>query len=112
LEQDGNAVLCGSVGFKGAPDVAGMVEIGYAVIRSYQGRGIATEMVQALSNWAFRQPGILEIQAEVLPQNLPSLRVLAKAGFVQINKGSENGMLRFRFSAQDRTPERSSFGTS
>ena len=105
LALDGEAVLCGSVGFKGEPNLVGVVEIGYAVIQSYQGRGIATEMVRGLSNWAFGQPGIQEIQAEVLPQNLASLRVLAMAGFVPMGPHSENGMLRFRRSGQNRTPQ-------
>ena len=41
----GEPLLCGSVGFKGPPDTAGTVELGYSVLPSQQGAGIATEMV-------------------------------------------------------------------
>ena len=95
LEEAGKAVLCGSIGFKGAPNLDGMVEIGYAVLPGYQGRGIATEMVQALCHWAFRQSGVREVQAEVSPQNPASLRVLAKAGFAPLSQNPEIGMQRF-----------------
>ena len=41
-EVAGSAVLVASGGFKGPPQ-AGAVEIGYAVLPQYQGRGYATE---------------------------------------------------------------------
>jgi ribosomal-protein-alanine N-acetyltransferase len=80
-------VLVGSVGFTGPPDLSGCVEIGYSMVPSYQGRGIATEMVRALCGWALRQPGVSGIEAETTRANAASIRVLEKAGFMRIEPG-------------------------
>jgi len=50
---------------------------------SYQGRGYATEMAQALVAWALRQPTVRRVTAECLEDNPASIRVLEKSGFVQ-----------------------------
>ena len=69
-------VLCGSVGFKGPPNEAGMVEIGYSLLPDYQGHGLASEMVRGLIDWALRQSKVRVIEAETAPDNHPSIRVL------------------------------------
>lgn len=96
LLSDEDPVLCGSVGFKGPPTGAGVVEIGYSVLPLYQGRGIATEMVLGASRWAFEQPEVHAVEAEVLEGNLASLRVMAKARFAERGSGIEPGTRRFR----------------
>jgi RimJ/RimL family protein N-acetyltransferase len=96
LQSDEEPVLCGSVGFKGPPTEAGVVEIGYSVLPLYQGRGIATEMVLGASRWALQQPGVHAVEAEVLEGNLASLRVRAKARFSERGSGIEPGTRRFR----------------
>lgn len=96
LHADGRAILCGSVGFKGAPTLTGMVEIGYSVLSPFQMRGIATEMVIGASQWALAQPAVSAVEADVCPENLASLRVLGKAGFAAYGAGVEPGTRRFR----------------
>lgn len=65
-------ILAASGGFKGPPQENGTVEIGYSVLPQYQGQGYATEMVQALVNWALGQTGVLRIVAETSEDNVAS----------------------------------------
>jgi [ribosomal protein S5]-alanine N-acetyltransferase len=77
----GNAGI-GLVGFKGKPDAAGEVEIGYGIDPAYQGKGYMTEAVGALVNWAFAHPECKAITAHgVRPDNFASQKVLVKNGF-------------------------------
>jgi len=56
-------------------------EIGYSVVQSYRGRGIATECVRALIGEAFLQLHLRKVRAYCVPQNQPSRAVLASVGF-------------------------------
>ncbi len=77
----------GLVGFKGAPDAIGSVEIGYRMEKAYQRRGYMTEAVVALTDWGFSHRECLRITARhVLIDNYPSQRVLTKAGFRETTK--------------------------
>jgi len=72
----------GLVGFKGVPDRIGSVEIGYGISPRFRGSGYMTEAVEALTDWAFSHRECLRITASrVLNDNLPSRKVLLKAGF-------------------------------
>ena len=80
----------GELCFKGvSPD--GAVEIGYGISESYEGHGYATEAVSAVAAWAFRQEGITRVEAEAEEDNLASLRVLEKSGFVPNGERGEEG---------------------
>ena len=65
---------------KSDPAVA---EIGYALCRRYWGQGIMTETVRMICPWAFSTLNLIEIYAEVHPDNVGSQRVLEKSGFVR-----------------------------
>lgn len=86
-------VLIGGTGFKSRPK-DGVVELGYGMLDAYQRRGYATEAVNAMIDWAFRQ-GVHTIVAETLPELIPSQRLLAKCGFKFTGEGSEPGVMRF-----------------
>jgi ribosomal-protein-alanine N-acetyltransferase len=75
--------VIGSVGFHGAPNEDGQVEIGYHVEPGFRRRGFATEAVRALLEWAAAEHGIRRFRASVLPSNEPSLAVVARLGFRQ-----------------------------
>ncbi|GMA63785.1 GNAT family N-acetyltransferase [Alicyclobacillus fastidiosus] len=81
-----DAILIGSMGFKSPPDQLGNVEIGYDIISEYQGHGYATEMAQALIEWAFHQPKVSCVTAECLVTNVPSIRVLEKVGMKKLSQ--------------------------
>jgi RimJ/RimL family protein N-acetyltransferase len=56
------------------------VEIGYVMNRAYQGRGLMTESLRAIIDWAFQQPSIHRVHATTDVENIASQRVLEKAG--------------------------------
>jgi RimJ/RimL family protein N-acetyltransferase len=56
------------------------VAIGYVLGRVYQRNGYTTEATRALISWAFEQPSIYRVYATTDVENMPSQRVLEKAG--------------------------------
>jgi len=56
-------------------------EIGYWLGEAYWRRGIATEAVRLVTNWAFHSHGLLRVFAQPFADNLGSKRVLEKAGY-------------------------------
>jgi RimJ/RimL family protein N-acetyltransferase len=58
------------------------VEIGYWLFAEGRGRGIATRVARALARHAF-DVGLQRVEAVVRPDNLPSVRVLERAGFTR-----------------------------
>lgn len=78
LKETGQIV--GDAGFKGNPDIAGAVDIGYGFLPEHRGKGYATETARALVAWAFEH-GAGRVTAETLRDNAASIRVLRKAGF-------------------------------
>jgi RimJ/RimL family protein N-acetyltransferase len=76
-------VVAGTIGFKGGP-VENQVEIGYGVVPSRQGRGVAT---LAISQLLARIAGLsLEVRAETDSSNVASQSVLSHAGFQQVDR--------------------------
>ncbi len=80
----------GEMCFKGI-DSNGIVEIGYGIMEQYQEHGYATEAVKAISNWAFQEPKISSIEAEIDSKNIASKKVLEKCGFVFTGKNGKEG---------------------
>lgn len=72
--------LIGLAGFKGRPDEQGTVEIGYSLLESYRGQGLATEAAQALVRFAFTHPKVRRVTALTQPARNASCRVLEKTG--------------------------------
>lgn len=88
-----DGVAVGDAGFHGPPGADGDVEVGYALVPSAQGTGLATDAVRLLATWALAHPGVRTVTAFASPANLPSLRVLQRLGFVQ--DGERGTLLRF-----------------
>lgn len=78
----GDGKLLGHCGFHGPPEDIGRAEIGYGILPPHRGRGYATESAAALVRYGFEH-GADAVFASVSPTNAPSLRVVAKLGFVQ-----------------------------
>lgn len=87
--------VLGVCGFKGKPDRAGSVEIGYSVLRQFRIQGYATEAVARLVLWAFSHQNVVEVTAETLPHLRQSIRVMEKNGFAFRGPGSEYGVVRY-----------------
>jgi [ribosomal protein S5]-alanine N-acetyltransferase len=88
-----NKVLIGDMGFKGPPDPAGRVEIGYNIIPEYRNQGYATEMACHMIAWAWQQSSVISVTAECLDDNLGSIKVLEKAGLRRLEP--EGTMLKW-----------------
>ena len=85
--------IIGNGGFKGKPDEAGTVEIGYAIAPAYRGKGLATEAARGLIDFAFSNSSVRTIQAHTLAQENESVRVLRKVGmeFIKELNDPEDG---------------------
>ena len=94
--------LLGICGFKGRPNTAGSVEIGYSVLSQFRNQGFATEAVERLITWAFSHQSVVEVCAETLPHLQQSIRVMKKNGFIHTGKGSEPGVVRYAVQRPDR----------
>src|SRR5439155_14229995 len=69
-------IVMGMCGFTAPPDSDGVVEIGYGIAPSYQGRGYASEAAQALVDFASRDARVRTVSVDKLAQNIASSRVL------------------------------------
>ena len=82
IDVDGFAV--GAIGLKPGDDVHRLgAEIGYWLGEEFWNRGIATEAVNAVTEYGFETLEMVRIHAEVFAWNTASMRVLEKAGFVK-----------------------------
>jgi [ribosomal protein S5]-alanine N-acetyltransferase len=73
-------VLLGNGGFKGPPNAAGEVEIGYEIAPEHARRGFATEAARGLIAFAFAHNQVRAVTATTLGRRNPSNSVLLKAG--------------------------------
>jgi ribosomal-protein-alanine N-acetyltransferase len=87
--------VLGICGFKGKPDEAGSVEIGYSVLSQFRVQGYATEAVARLIVWAFSHQNVTGVTAETLPHLKQSIRVMEKNGLSFVGPGSEYGVVRY-----------------
>ena len=82
VEHESRQVI-GAAGFKGPPNVDGLVEIAYAIAPEYEGRGYATEAAGALVAFASNDPRVRMICAHTKQENIGSARVLEKNAFTK-----------------------------
>ena len=73
--------IVAELGFKGPPNDAGEVEIGYGTMPGFQGKGYMTRAVKCVIGWAVSRDDIKTILGSVDKTNPASLRVLEKTGF-------------------------------
>jgi len=72
----------GAIGVRPGEDINRLsAEIGYWLGEEYWNRGIVTEAVLAVTNYAFATLGLVRLYADVFEWNAASMRVLEKAGF-------------------------------
>lgn len=80
---DGAGLAVGGIGFFGPPDADGSVEIGYGLVPTARGQGLATAAVEEVASIAAAH-GVKRLRAATDPANLPSSRVLERAGFREL----------------------------
>lgn len=105
-ERTGRPVAMGIAAFKGPPDPAGTVELGYTILPGFRGHGYATEAVSALVGWAFSHRAVSQVLVDVRPHMTASIRVAEKCGFQLLGEGSSSGLryARRREGAATREP--------
>lgn len=54
--------------------------VGYTFSGKYQHKGLATEALLCLIHYLFEERSVERVQAKVLPDNLPSIRLLERVG--------------------------------
>ena len=94
------------IGDTGISEVEGQpeaVEVGYQICEKYSGRGFATEVLKAMTEFAFCRFGSKISYGRVVHGNAASARVLEKAGYLFVDEefGAEddpygNGMLVYK----------------
>jgi [ribosomal protein S5]-alanine N-acetyltransferase len=83
-----DGAVIGDCGFHGPPE-GGCLDLGFAIAGSAQGRGYATEAVEALIGLGLLQPGVRCLRAETTRSNPASCRVLEKAGMRRVRESGE-----------------------
>ena len=66
-------------------------EIGYILDRRQWGKGLASEALTALLDFAFREMNLHRIEADIEPRNAASVKIIERLGFVR------EGFLRERW---------------
>lgn len=98
-----DGVALGGIGFHGPPDADGTVEIGYDLSPAARGAGWATEAARLLASWAMSRPEVRTVTAAAEPANVPSQRVLLRAGFLRV--GERSGMAAYAYGGTDGRPD-------
>jgi RimJ/RimL family protein N-acetyltransferase len=81
---DVDGFVVGAIGIRPRDDVYALTaELGYWLGEEFWNRGIITEAVIAVTQYAFETLGMARVDAEVFEWNPASMRVLEKAGFVR-----------------------------
>jgi|SRR5678816_2060384 len=103
IEVDNEAA--GGIGFMLQPDVERVsAEIGYWLGEIHWGRGICTDALRAVTQYAIEQHGLTRVFALPFAHNAASCRVLEKAGFVV------EGLLRRSAIKDGRTVDQKLYG--
>jgi RimJ/RimL family protein N-acetyltransferase len=77
-----SSLMVGNVSLFGIDRDDLVAKIGYRVLPSARGRGVARQMVDAVTRWAFEARGLMRVQLEHAVPNVASCRVAEAAGFV------------------------------
>jgi len=85
----------GGMGFAGEPNENGEAETGYMIDQQHHNKGYATEALQLLTDWALAQERVKSIIVHTYEHNLASRKILAKCGFVEVEKDGV-GLMIFR----------------
>lgn len=80
-------VVVGSADFKGVPNDKQEVEIGYGLGKAFEKNGYMTEAVQAMCEWALKQPKVAHVIAETDLDGFASQRILQHCGFMEESRG-------------------------
>jgi len=81
-----NDLVVGMIGFKGEP-VGNVIDVGYGVVPSARGRGIATMALSQLLDQV--RPYGIKVRAETALWNVPSQLVLQHLNFIEVERRND-----------------------
>ncbi len=96
LSNGAERTLIGTVGGFRHAERPNECEAGYSLLPAYQGRGYATEAMNAFVAWAFHHPFLQAVVAQTYPTLPASIRVMQKAGLTFAGAGFEEGTILYR----------------
>jgi ribosomal-protein-alanine N-acetyltransferase len=82
--------FAGSFAIIPVPEKTELIQLGYALLKEYWGKGFATELTIAGINHAFTKMQLTEIYGLTQRDNRDSQKVLLKAGFKYAGEKTEN----------------------
>jgi ribosomal-protein-alanine N-acetyltransferase len=90
--------MIGIANFHGPPGIndtntPSAAEVGYDIFPDHRGAGFATEVARAMIEWARDEHGVGLFISGVTPDNLPSLRINEKLGFVATGEMVDGEMI-------------------
>lgn len=88
ITRRGEDRLIGTIGFHRWEKEHLRAEVGYDVERDLWGHGVIGEVLPSVVRYGFEEMGLNRIAGLTVPENIPSKRILEKAGF------QEEGILR------------------
>ena len=102
IEEKATGHLIGDVGFTErkrdrGEELAGVPEMGWALMASNFGKGYATEAVRAALQWGREHFGPSRVIALTTADNLASIRVAEKCGFAEFRRALSAGRPRVYF---------------
>ena len=89
--------LIGSGGFWKLIKSHFRAEIGYDLLPEYWQKGIMTEAISAMNDFAFNEMNLHSIEANVDPENTGSVKLLEKCGFIREGYFKENYFFNGQF---------------
>ena len=92
LVRSSDEMVVGDIGFHGPPNRRRSVTVGYGLAPGARRQGYATEALRAVLAWALAQPEVASVEADTTHANLPSQRVMERAGMRCYDR---NDQLRF-----------------
>lgn len=92
-----NPKLIGTIGFYRTEFEHYRTEIGYELHPDYWKKGMASEAMQAVLNYAFSKTKVHSVEANIDPVNLPSALILERNHFIKEAHFRENYFTQGRF---------------
>ncbi|MFE6227726.1 GNAT family N-acetyltransferase [Streptomyces sp. NPDC057854] len=90
-----DGLVVGGIGFHGPPGADGGVTVGYGIVPGERGKGYASEALAAVIGIA-RDAGAAVLRGDADPANVPSHRVMERAGMRRAGEGDGGGgLVRF-----------------
>ncbi|WP_291914456.1 GNAT family N-acetyltransferase [Chitinophaga sp. CB10] len=87
-------ISIGGIGFAGAPDPNGLVEIGFMLDENFHGQGYASEALHAMLRWAFACGEVRAVVARTYEDNAACRKLLLRAGFIP--SGADGRLLTYK----------------